>query len=183
MRKLECPRGLHEIESLLGRQTVSGHMSCSLCQRTCYAEPGWFRIEAYDRKADADGRYPWGLVAICPAPDCRDRGRRLVSLVLETMQAAKDILDPSWLEYAGMAIQAPTGKQSKDRPQPPNSCPACRRGTVAHDPQRKLVSPASRPIPMEPDPPTRHQDSRVPRSAGICPGPVTARDTRLVRPR
>ncbi len=123
MRKLECPRGLHEIESLLGKQTVSGHMSCSLCGRTCYAEPGWFRIEAHDGKAAADGRYPWGLVAICPSPDCRDQGRRLVSLVLETMPTARETLDPSWLEYFGMATQAPGGEQSKDRPQPPSLFP------------------------------------------------------------
>ncbi len=118
MRKLECPRGLREIESLLGRQTVSGHMSCSLCQRTCYAEPGWFRIEAHDGKAAADGRYPWGLVAICPSPDCRDQGRRLVSFILETKRTAKETLDPSWLEYAGMAIQAPADKQCEPAPQP-----------------------------------------------------------------
>ncbi len=95
-------------------------MSCSLCGRTCYAEPGWFRIEAHDGKAAADGRYPWGLVAICPSPDCRDRGGRLVSLVLETMQGARETLDPSWLEYASTATQAPGGEQSEPELPPAN---------------------------------------------------------------
>ncbi|MDE0406777.1 MAG: hypothetical protein OXN81_02870 [Alphaproteobacteria bacterium] len=116
VRKLECPRGLHEIEALLGRQTVSGHMSCSLCRRTCYAEPGWLRIEAHDGKAAAEGRHPRGLVAVCPSPDCRDRGRRLVSLILETMRTSGETPDPSWLEYVRTAGEAPGGGQSGPAP-------------------------------------------------------------------
>ena len=116
MRGLECPRGLHEIECLLGRQTVSGHMSCSLCGRTCYGEPGWLRIEAHDGKAAADGRHPRGLVAVCPAPDCRARGRRLVSLILEKMRTAGETPDPSWLEYVRTAGEAPDGGQPGPAP-------------------------------------------------------------------
>ena len=118
MRKLECPRGLSEIESLLGKQAVSGHMSCSLCQRTCYAEPGWLRIEAHDSKAAADGHYPWGLVAICPSPDCRDRRRHIVSLILDKKRIAKEEIDPAWLEYTGPTSPAPIEEQSQDALQP-----------------------------------------------------------------
>ena len=95
-------------------------MSCSLCQRTCYAEPGWLRIEAYDRQAAADGRYPWGLVAICPSPDCRNQGGRLVSAILQAKQTAKEPLDPAWLDYAGLPKPDPTEHQSPDSSQPTN---------------------------------------------------------------
>ncbi len=118
MRKLECPRGLHEIESLLGKQTVSGHMSCSLCRSPCYAEPGWLRIEAYDTKAAADGRYPWGLVAICPSPECRDQRRHLVSLILDKKRFTKEDIDPSWLEYTGPSSPDPIGEQYQNAPEP-----------------------------------------------------------------
>lgn len=134
VRKLECPRGLHEIESLLGRQTVSGHMCCSLCRRTCYAEPGWLRIEAHDGKAAAEGRYPRGLVAVCPSPDCRDRGRGLVSLILETMRTAGETPDPSWLEYVRTPGEAPSGERSVPAPPQPSLFP----------PADPVLSPAAR---------------------------------------
>ena len=44
MTALRSPHGIPEVEALVGRQTVSGAMSCSLCERTCFGEPGWIRV-------------------------------------------------------------------------------------------------------------------------------------------
>ncbi|MCY4503600.1 MAG: hypothetical protein OXE57_18835, partial [Alphaproteobacteria bacterium] len=102
------PHGIHEVEALVGRQTVSGAMSCSLCGRTCLGEPGWMRVEVHDGRIGFERHYPWKLVAFCPAVDCAEKGSELVALILCRLERWHSAVDPAWYRYAGL----PAGKPS-----------------------------------------------------------------------
>ena len=108
MTALRSPPGIQEVEALVGRQTVSSAMSCSLCGRTCLGEPGWMRVEVHDGKIGFERHYPWKLVAFCPAADCAERGGDLVALILRRLERWRSLVDTAWYRYAGLPAGAPS---------------------------------------------------------------------------
>ena len=114
MTALRSPRGIQEVEALVGRQTVSGAMSCSLCGRTCLGEPGWMRVEVHDGKICFERHYPWKLVAFCPAANCAERGGELVALILRRLERWHCPADPAWYRHAGLPAGAPSHCATRD---------------------------------------------------------------------
>ena len=113
MTALRSPPGIQEVEALVGRQTVSGAMSCSLCGRTCLGEPGWMRVEVHDGRICFERHYPWRLVAFCPAADCAESGGELVSLILRRLERWRSPADPAWYRYAGLPAGTPSHRTAR----------------------------------------------------------------------
>ena len=64
------------------------------------------RVEVHDGQIGFERRYPWKLVAFCPAADCAEKGGELVSLILHRLERWHSSVDPAWYRYAGL----PAGK-------------------------------------------------------------------------